>query len=103
MRRPRFEISTFETIQKFNDSATEEARSAQRKGAKRQLGTIKYCSPERGFGFVHPERGGASVFFDFRVLQRARIEGITPGLKVYFETADDPRRGTEWVEKVELA
>ena len=68
-----------------------------------QLGTIKYCSPERGFGFVRPESGGVSVFFHFSVFQRARIEGVTPGVKVYFETDADPRRGTEWVEKVELA
>ena len=68
-----------------------------------QLGTIKYYSPERGFGFVRPESGGASVFFHSDVLQHARIDGIATGLKVYFETAADLRRGTEWIERVELA
>ena len=70
MSRPRIESSTFET-QKFNDAATEDVRSAQRKRAERQLGTIRYCSRARGFGFVRPERGGPSVSFDFTVLQRA--------------------------------
>ena len=68
-----------------------------------QLGMIKYYSPERGFGFVQPENGGASVFFHSEVLKRARIEGVALGSKVYFETAADPRRGTEWVEKVKPA
>jgi CspA family cold shock protein len=68
-----------------------------------RLGIIKYYSPERGFGFVRPENGGASVFFYSDVLQHARVEGIATGLKVYFETAADPRRGTEWVEKMKPA
>ncbi|MBG0799895.1 cold-shock protein [Methylocystis sp. L43] len=68
-----------------------------------QLGTVRYYSPERGFGFVRPESGGASIFVHFSVFQRAGIENITPGSKVYFETGADPRRGTEWVEEVELA
>lgn len=102
-RSRKFESSTFEPIRKSFNSTTEEARSTQRKGAKRQLGTLRYYCPERGFGFVRPERGGASVFLHSGVLQRASIEGITLGSKVYFETASDLRRGTEWVEKLELA
>jgi cold shock CspA family protein len=43
------------------------------------------------------------VFLHSEVLQRASIEGITVGSKVYFETASDFRRGTEWVEKLDLA
>ena len=36
-----------------------------------QLGTVRYYSPERGFGFVWPESGGASIFVHFSVFQRA--------------------------------
>ncbi len=63
-------------------------------------GTIKWFKPEKGFGFVAPEDGGADIFLHRSTLRRVGLmpEMLQPGSKVKMKVAEsDKGREAVWV------
>jgi cold shock protein len=50
-------------------------------------GSVKWFSPERGYGFVTPDDGGDNVFFNSDVLRRAGIQSIDTDQRVSVSVA----------------
>jgi CspA family cold shock protein len=60
---------------------------------KRLKGTVKWFSPENGFGFIEAESGGlGDVFVSFSSIQAEGFKTLKKGQKVEFEFEKD-RRG----------
>lgn len=57
------------------------------------IGTIKWYSATRGYGFIEPSDEGDDVFFMARALESdlRREDGPRPGEPVVFEVVDGPR------------
>jgi CspA family cold shock protein len=45
-------------------------------------GTVKWFSPEKGFGFVVCEDGGKDVFVHISVVERAGLRGLDEGQRL---------------------
>lgn len=50
--------------------------------ASEMTGTVKFFSPEKGFGFVLPDDGGKDVFVAMRTLEDCGLGALEPGQKV---------------------
>ena len=62
----------------------------------RMTGTVKWYSPDRGFGFVAIEGGRREVFVHATALQRSGIATLSEGQRVTLEVAEG-RKGLEAV------
>lgn len=58
-----------------------------------QQGTVKFYNPQKGFGFITPDAGGADVFVHATALERAGMQDLREGQKVSFDTEKDSRSG----------
>ena len=56
------------------------------------VGTVKWFNPQKGFGFVQPEGGGADVFIHISAVEQAGLTTLNDGQKVSFDVGQD-RRG----------
>jgi cold shock protein len=56
------------------------------------VGTIKWFNPQKGFGFILPEDGGADVFVHISAVEQAGLATLSEGQKVSFDVGAD-RRG----------
>ena len=64
-------------------------------------GTIRFFRPDRGFGFVAPDNGGADVFL--HVSGFAEKTGVDPeGARVEFEMGTNRRSGKPCAVNVRL-
>ncbi len=54
-------------------------------------GTIKFFNPNKGFGFVTPDGGGADIFLPAATLTASGIAVASPGQRVTFEQAADKK------------
>jgi CspA family cold shock protein len=71
-------------------------RHATPGATNRMTGTVKWYSPERGFGFVTVDGGRQEVFVHATALQRSRIAALAEGQRVSLEVAEG-RKGLEAV------
>jgi len=78
------------------------SRHAAPQGTSRMTGTVKWYSPERGFGFVAVYNGSREVFVHATALQRSRIATLSEGQRVILEVAEG-RKGLEAVKIVSAA
>lgn len=62
--------------------------------SSRMTGTVKWYSPERGFGFVAVDGGEKEVFVHATTLQRSRLASLTEGQRVTMEVGEG-RKGSE--------
>ena len=54
-------------------------------------GTVKFFNHSKGFGFIAPEDGGKDVFVHISAVEASGCPALNDGMKVTFETEDDPR------------
>jgi len=56
-------------------------------------GTVKWFNPDKGFGFIQPDNGGADVFVHISAVERAGFNTLKEGQKISFELEKDQRSG----------
>ena len=49
------------------------------------VGTVKWFNPQKGFGFIQPENGGADVFVHISAVEQAGLATLNDGQKVSFD------------------
>ena len=55
-------------------------------------GTVKWCDPTKGYGFIQPAGGGKDVFVHISAVERAGMTNLNEGDRLEFELEVD-RRG----------
>jgi cold shock CspA family protein len=59
--------------------------------AELEFGTVKLYHPDREFGFIRPDAGGADVFVHSRTLAMSGIKTLSAGDRVEYERVQDNR------------
>jgi CspA family cold shock protein len=49
------------------------------------VGTVKWFSPEKGYGFITPEDGGKDVFVHYSAIVGSGYRNLQEGQKVEYE------------------
>jgi cold shock protein len=49
------------------------------------VGTVKWFNPQKGFGFIQPDNGGADVFVHISAVEQAGLSTLNDGQKVSFD------------------
>ena len=49
------------------------------------IGTVKWFTPTKGYGFIEPEDGSKDAFVHISAVERAGLTTLTEGQKVSFE------------------
>jgi CspA family cold shock protein len=57
------------------------------------VGTVKFFSVQKGFGFISPEDGGPDVFVHISAVERAGMTTLNDGQRISFDVVKDPRKG----------
>ena len=52
-------------------------------------GTVKWFNPQKGFGFIQPDTGGADVFVHISAVERAGLNNLNEGQKISFEITSE--------------
>jgi CspA family cold shock protein len=55
------------------------------------IGTVKWFSSEKGYGFITPENGEKDIFVHFSAIQTDGFKTLEEGQAVTFETAEGQR------------
>jgi CspA family cold shock protein len=55
-------------------------------------GTVKWFNSQKGFGFIQPENGDKDVFVHISAVERASMESLSEGQKVFYEEERDLKR-----------
>ncbi|MFN7113201.1 MAG: cold-shock protein [Alphaproteobacteria bacterium] len=50
-------------------------------------GTVKWFNPQKGFGFIAPQDGGADVFVHMSAVERAGMRTLNEGQMISYEIA----------------
>ncbi|WP_258769986.1 cold-shock protein [Bradyrhizobium arachidis] len=50
------------------------------------IGTVKWFSPTKGYGFIKPDDGGPDVFVHIRAVEKAGYAELAEGAKISYET-----------------
>ncbi|MFY9657051.1 MAG: cold-shock protein [Methylocystis sp.] len=56
-------------------------------------GTVKWFNPQKGFGFIQPDDGGADAFVHISAVERAGLRDLHEGQKLSYELTQDRRSG----------
>lgn len=56
------------------------------------IGTVKFFNPDKGYGFIAPEDGGADSFVHISAVERAGMRTLDKDQRVKYELETD-RRG----------
>lgn len=60
-------------------------------------GTVKFFNPDKGFGFIAPETGGADAFVHISAVERAGMRTLDKDQRVSYELETDRRGKTSAV------
>ncbi|MCZ8097612.1 MAG: cold-shock protein [Burkholderiales bacterium] len=58
-------------------------------------GTVKWFNPDKGYGFIQPDAGGADVFVHISAVERSGLRSLNEGQKVSYDMQKDERKGKE--------
>lgn len=56
-----------------------------------RMGTVKWFSEAKGFGFIAPKDGSTDVFVHYSAIQGAGFRNLAEGQSVEFECAPSPK------------
>lgn len=65
-------------------------------------GTVKWFNPQKGFGFISPDAGGADAFVHISAVERAGLNDLREGEKVSYELVADKRSGKMSADQLKL-
>ena len=54
-------------------------------------GTVKWFNPDKGFGFITVDGGGADVFVHFSAIQSSGFRSLEENQRVEFEITQGPK------------
>jgi CspA family cold shock protein len=54
-------------------------------------GTVKWFNPDKGFGFIAPDDGGADVFVHFSAIQTNGYRTLEENQKVEYNVTQGPK------------
>lgn len=57
------------------------------------IGTVKWFSLEKGYGFIHPDDGRPNIFVHISAVETAGMGGLKEGQRVIFEIERDEHTG----------
>ena len=57
------------------------------------IGTVKWFSSQKGFGFIQPDDGGVDAFVHVSAVERAGMSDLSEGQKISFDLVKDARTG----------
>ena len=52
-------------------------------------GTVKWFNSQKGFGFIQPDDGSKDVFVHISAVERAGMNGLNEGQKVWFDVVTE--------------
>jgi CspA family cold shock protein len=55
------------------------------------IGTVKWFSDAKGFGFIEPEGGGSDVFAHYSAVQMDGFRTLRQGTRVSFDLVQGPK------------
>ena len=54
-------------------------------------GTVKWFNPEKGFGFIAPNEGGADVFVHYSAIDAGGFRSLDEDQQVTYEVSQGPK------------
>ena len=54
-------------------------------------GTVKFFNPDKGFGFIAPEKGGDDAFVHISAVERAGMRTLDKDQRISYELEADKR------------
>ncbi len=54
-------------------------------------GTVKWFSPEKGYGFIAPNGGGKDLFVHYSAIQGSGYRSLEEGQRVVFDSQEGPK------------
>ena len=64
-----------------------------------QQGAVKFFNPDKGFGFIKPDGGGADIFVHITAVEKAGLQTLNEGQRVSFDIEPDKKgKGPKAVE-----
>ena len=67
------------------------------------MGTVKWYSGQKGYGFIQPDDGSKDVFVHATALERAGIPGLGEGQKVSYDLQTDRCTGKTAAASLQVA
>lgn len=56
-----------------------------------QQGTVKFFSPDKGYGFIKPDDGGKDIFVHISAVEAAGLRTLPEGARIFFEVEPDKK------------
>lgn len=56
-----------------------------------QQGSVKFFNPDKGFGFIKPDGGGADIFVHVTAVEAAGLRSLNEGQRVSFDVEADKK------------
>jgi CspA family cold shock protein len=75
----------------------------ERKSYMTTQGTVKWFNSQKGFGFIQPDDGGNDVFVHISAVERAGLQSLNEGQKVFFEVVANRKTGKSSAENLRAA